>query len=288
MTKFDFNKKNYDKIDDMNKEERDSARILQQLHASFADSLNHLFREVDANGASVSISDLHTSTASEMFSAEAAGWSVTFSLNGHIAGVIEFSNLISTIFAGLLCGYSPEMSVLTPRPLSEIEREMMRDKAEKLLADYAAIWSVKMPLRLSYTDEVWTFSADEQVFSSSYQVKLGNIVGWTRIILRLNTWKPVLENISRRSSSPLPAMSNPNLLKVLGDCPITGSAVLGSTRVTVNDILNIQVGDVICLDQHPSDPVTIRINGSSKLVGEVKKDGGRYIISVNGRAGGRK
>ncbi|MEI6519922.1 MAG: FliM/FliN family flagellar motor switch protein [bacterium] len=288
MTKYNFNNRNSDNNDDMNKEEREVSRVLQQLHASFADSFTHLFREVDANSSSVAVADLHTSSAEQIFMSEAAGWSVTFSLNGHIAGVIEFSNVISTIFAGLLCGYSPEMSALTPRPLSEIEREMMKDKADKLLADYASAWSARIPLRLAYTDDVWKFSADEQVFVASYQAKLGNTVGWVRIILRMSTWKPVIDNINRRSLSPAPAMSNPNLLKVLGDCPIVGSALLGSTRVTVNDILNIQVGDVICLDQHPNEPIEIRINNVPKLIGEVKKDGGRYIISVNGRAEGRK
>lgn len=288
MTKYNLNNRNADNIDDMNKEEREMSRILQHLHASFADSFAHLFREVDANSSSVSVSDLHTSTAAQIFMSEAAGWSVTFSLNGHIAGVIEFSNIISTVFAGLLCGYSPEMSVLTPRPLSEIEREMMKDKAEKLLTDYASAWSTRFPLRLVYTDDVWTFSPEEQVFVASYQAKLGNTTGWVRIILRMSTWKSVIDNVNRRVSSPTPVMSNPNLLKVLGDCPITGSAILGSTRVTVNDILNIQAGDVICLDQHPNAPVEIRINDVPKLIGEIKKDGGRYVISVNGRAEGRK
>ena len=288
MTRYNFNNRNSDNIDEMNKEEREVSRGLQQLHASFADSFTHLFREVDVNTSSVAVADLHTSTAEQIFMSEAAGWSVTFSLNGHIAGVIEFSNVISTIFAGLLCGYSPEMSALTPRPLSEIEREMMKDKADKLLSDYNAAWSARVPLRLVYTEDVWTFSADEQVFAASYQAKLGNSTGWVRIILRMSTWKPVLDSMNRRSLSPAPARSNPNLLKVLGECPIVGSALLVSTRVTVNDILNIQVGDVICLDQHPNSPVEIRINDVPKLVGEVKKDGSRYVISVNGRAEGRK
>ncbi len=288
MAKYDFNNKSIDTNDDLNKEDRESARILQQIHASFADSFAHLFREIDPNSSSVSVANLHSSTAAEIFNSEAAGWNATFTLNGHIAGVIEFSNLISTIFAGLLCGYSPEMSVITPRPLSEIEREMMKDKADKILADYISIWSTRIPIRLMYTKDVWAFLADEQVFVAAYQVKLGNSIGWARIILRMSTWKSILENIIRRVSSPSPMMSNPNLLRVLGDCPVVGSALLGSTRVTVNDILNIQIGDVICLDQHPNSPVEIRINNVPKLKGEVKKDGGRYIIDVNGRIEGRK
>ena len=53
--------------------------------------------------------------------------------------------------------------------------------------------------------------------------------------------------------------------RVIGEIPLNITAEIGRTKLTVSDILKLQVGSVVELDKLSNDPVDIRVN--SKLIG---------------------
>lgn len=53
--------------------------------------------------------------------------------------------------------------------------------------------------------------------------------------------------------------------RVIGEIPLNITAEIGRTKLTVSDILKLQVGSIVELDKLSTDPVDIRVN--SKLIG---------------------
>lgn len=53
--------------------------------------------------------------------------------------------------------------------------------------------------------------------------------------------------------------------RIIGEIPLQITAEIGRTKLTVSDILKLQVGSIVELDKLSSDPVDIRVN--SKLIG---------------------
>ena len=57
---------------------------------------------------------------------------------------------------------------------------------------------------------------------------------------------------------------------------------LGSTVLTVSDLLELEVGDVVPLDRRISDPLPIWIGDQLKLLGEPGQISGQTAVRVTG------
>lgn len=56
--------------------------------------------------------------------------------------------------------------------------------------------------------------------------------------------------------------------------------LLGSTRLTLNDIINLKEGDTIPLHQKAEEPLDIRVNGQTKMIGYPGVVNGRKAVRV--------
>ena len=73
---------------------------------------------------------------------------------------------------------------------------------------------------------------------------------------------------------------NLDLLDAIGDSALTARAVLGTTRISISDLLSLRAGDVICLDQDADAPVEIHVGDRARLLGEARIRNGRYVVTV--------
>ena len=68
--------------------------------------------------------------------------------------------------------------------------------------------------------------------------------------------------------------------KHLANTYLTLHSVFDGTRATVQEILNLQVGDVIRIDHNIDKPVTINIEHIPKLKGVVGMHGSKYAVKI--------
>jgi flagellar motor switch protein FliM len=57
------------------------------------------------------------------------------------------------------------------------------------------------------------------------------------------------------------------LNRVVADSPLQVTTTLGTTTLTVDEIMNLKVGDVLVLDQRPQEQVRGHIAGRLRLLG---------------------
>lgn len=69
-------------------------------------------------------------------------------------------------------------------------------------------------------------------------------------------------------SRPLPAGVNPNL-EVILDIPVTISMEVGSSEISIRNLLQLNQGSVIELDRLAGEPLDVLVNGTLVAHGEV-------------------
>ncbi len=69
-------------------------------------------------------------------------------------------------------------------------------------------------------------------------------------------------------------------LSVILDIPVVMSLEVGSTELTVNELLSMGSGSVIELNRHTGDPLDVKVNGKLVGRGEVVESNGRYGIRL--------
>jgi len=82
-----------------------------------------------------------------------------------------------------------------------------------------------------------------------------------------NVHRAELEELAD-DSHPLPAGVNPNL-EVILDIPVTISMEVGSSEISIRNLLQLNQGSVIELDRLAGEPLDVLVNGTLVAHGEV-------------------
>jgi len=83
----------------------------------------------------------------------------------------------------------------------------------------------------------------------------------------MDATSPTLQNLEP-DATVRPAAEDVNLDLIL-DIPVTISMEVGSTRINIRDLLQLNPGSVVELDRMAGEPLDIRVNGTLIAHGEV-------------------
>jgi flagellar motor switch protein FliM len=62
---------------------------------------------------------------------------------------------------------------------------------------------------------------------------------------------------------------NKELKALLGGAKVNLEAIIGNANLTMNEIINLEIGDIIRLDRNADDTVILRVDGKDKFKGNV-------------------
>lgn len=79
---------------------------------------------------------------------------------------------------------------------------------------------------------------------------------------------------------PSPVVGTPNTLQFLLDVPMTVEVVLGSTSLTVREVMEIGPGTVVELDQAYGEEVALYLNGRLVARGDIVVVGDHFGIRI--------
>ncbi|HOS43650.1 MAG TPA: FliM/FliN family flagellar motor C-terminal domain-containing protein, partial [Armatimonadota bacterium] len=174
---------------------------------------------------------------------------------------------------GIPATLAEEMSALTQAFLCQTLAE--------LLPAYATAWADHLPPASFRATPAVTIAPDTPAFLAEYAVTHGSGRGTVTVLLPLPTWAPLLA--ARAPAAPAPrrdlAPTSP-LLQAIGTCLLPVRAILGRTHVSVEELLDLRPGDIICLDQPGDAPVAIHIGARPRLQGRARVVEGQYHITI--------
>jgi flagellar motor switch protein FliM len=203
-----------------------------------------------------------------------------FSAESGPNGLLTCSPVLLTLILDHLLGCEG-IATPTSEAMSELTREFLHETLSALLPAYAQAWTRHHPLTFRREVAEEFPGGDTPVFVAAFSVAASHNRGTFSIVLPLPAWAPLLAACAPTPAPPrreLP-LDSP-LLQAIGNCQLPVRAMLGSTTVSVEELLGLQSGDIICLDQDADAPVDIRIGNQPKLQGRAQVVDGQYYITV--------
>ncbi len=199
--------------------------------------------------------------------------------------VIGFS-IIDRLFGG------PGFSTIKGRPLTEIEKNVMERIAEKILSLFTETWASlvhvdafleNIEINPQFTQIV---SPLEMVVIITLNTQIGETEGLINICLpclmletlsgKLNTKFWFTTNIKTQHQD-----SSKVIQQVVEKARIPLTAVLGKTTLTVKELLELQVGDVIDLERKKDSEIEIYAGSRLKFYGKPGLLGSKLAVQIS-------
>jgi flagellar motor switch protein FliM len=181
------------------------------------------------------------------------------------------------------------------RPLTDIDQSLLRGLVEHMLNDIKNSWarlvSIEPELEDSTTNQHWVqmLMGNERVMLLTFEVSLQNATGTMSIFLPFSTLKPIAGVlnphvwITGRKEKLIDPVARKNAMETLASVDLPVCVYLGTASLTLGEILNLQIGDVVQLNTPVASSLTMKIAGQnlfSTQIGRVGNHLGAKIISV--------
>ncbi len=210
--------------------------------------------------------------------------------------LVDISNSITyNLIERLLGGGARESSIIPDREFSEIEISLMQRIMQQIAIYTKDAWSglakAEASLKSIETNSrlIQAIAMDEIVLIVIMEVNIGNIKGTINFCIPCMHIDPLINKInqSRYASKRLQDSAQEEIVKEslvsnVKESSLEVSAVLGETVLSLQEIINLQVGDVIKLDKDVTSDLKINIkNGATWFYGTPGVRKKKKVIKVN-------
>lgn len=193
--------------------------------------------------------------------------------------------ILDRIFGG------PGLAIDKVRGLTEIEETVMDRVCEKMLYYLEEPWAIIAPLK-PYLDRIDSnpqftqiVSPGEMVVIVSLETKLGGVMGMINMCIPYLVLEPIINklNVHYYYSSTV-KQSDPGNIKAikhrLREAVIPIKVLLGKTVITVADLLELNVGDVVPLERKIDQDLEVIIGSSMKYLAKPGVFNNRSAIQI--------
>jgi len=205
-------------------------------------------------------------------------------------GLIEFNPAIGFSIIDRLFG-GPGISTFKGRQLTEIEKNVFEKIMEKILSLFGESWSSLHTVTAIFegieTNPQYNpiVASSEMVLVIVIDTKIGEVEGLINICLPCLMLEGIAEKLSKRfwfaSSSSVNSEKYKGFLRrTVERTVIPVRAVLGSNTITVKDLIELQVGDVIPLEKKANSNVDVYVDSELKFYGKPGVLGNKMAIQI--------
>lgn len=260
---------------------KDQLRTLEIIHENFARLLNnflsgYLRTFIDVNV--ISVQSLIYSEFSNSISNPAILGIVDFApFNGQI--IVDVSSEIAYAMIDRVLGGVGTKSIQPKesKTLTEIEMTLLKNILVKFIHMLREPWDNIVELKPKL-DNIETNSQFAQIVSPTesvalvtFNLKIGGNEGMINIAIPHFVIEPVLPNLSSKlwfattNKKKITPEEIEAIQHGLGSSRVTMTGVLGKSTVLVQDLMNIQPGDIILLDRKVGEPLDVMVEDKIKF-----------------------
>lgn len=271
---------------------KETMRALRNIHELLSRSLNRIFTDSINQKAEVSLLDIDEVIFSEFLS-ELEPPTALFLFNIEEMGdwaVMEMDPSFCLYCIERLSG-SREDSIKPNRALTRIEERVISRIVNKIFKELGHVWSPYLNITIqnhvyeSKPANIRTISSHVPGIVIRYEIRVGNLevpfklcypYAMLKEQMNLNLHKTD-KSQDRRVLSPVERRSFENYMKTVS---VPLQVLLGTMRISMKDLVGLEEGDVIKLDQMIDEPLDIRIKGTRKMKGFPGKMNGVKAVKV--------
>ncbi|MDX2148002.1 MAG: flagellar motor switch protein FliM [Planctomycetota bacterium] len=272
---------------------KDQMRALQTLHEAFARnfgaSLSGFLRTI----IEVRVASCEQMTYSEFIAGLPNPTSfnllTTEGLEGQMC--LEISPLIIYPIIDRLLGGTTQDLFIPQRPMTLIETRLISNVTNRGLIAMAEAWASvkKLEFAISATESnpqlVQIVPPNEVVVVISFELKMTNRAGTMNLCIPYNVIEPLMAELSAQSwfSASRNQKSKDVQRRIeqrLSSAPLTVTALLAETTITVRDLMAMAPGDLIVTEKHAEEPIQLCVEGQPKFTASIGQHKGVRAVRV--------
>lgn len=257
---------------------KDQMRALQTLHEAFARnfgaSLSGFLRTI----VEVKVATCEQMTYSEFISGLPNPTSFNLieadSLDGQIC--LEISPLIIYPIIDRLLGGTTQDLFIPQRPMTLIETRLISNVTNRGLSALSEAWAGMRELSFEITATesnpqlVQIVPPNEVVVVVGFELKMSNRAGTMNLCIPYNVIEPVMDDLASQNWFSVSRQSGKGTLereivRTLSRAPLTVTGVLAETSITLRDLMEMSIGDMLVTDIPASGNVTLCVEGEKKF-----------------------
>jgi len=182
----------------------------------------------------------------------------------------------------------------TERSLTEIDQSLLRGLVEHMLGDIKGAWSKVASLEPSLEDStinqhwVQMMMGNERVVLLTIEINIQGVTGTMSFFIPFNTLKPITSVLNphiwiagRKEQQQDPA-ARQVALQTMMKAVIPIKVILGNASLTLQDLMNLSVGDVIELDRNINNPMVVQVANKKQFYARVGKSHKNLGIQISG------
>ncbi len=272
---------------------KDQLRTLQNLHDNFARLLSSTFSTLQRSIIEINLVSVDQITYSEfIMSLSSPSCTYTFRMEPlEGVAVIDFSQSVVFSFVDRLFG-GRGTSIVTEREITWIEKSVMNNIINRSLRDLERTWERIIPLECNVEmletnpEFVQVVPASETVVLISFELKSENVSGLVNLCYPYISIEPIALRLGGQNLvSSAKEVPKEELLKNRKRIELFDTSVkvhLGSTNITVGELLKLKMGDIVTLNTKVFEDIEVYVEDELKFYGRpglVGKNKGVEIIS---------
>lgn len=182
------------------------------------------------------------------------------------------------------------------RALTDIDQSLLRGLVEHMLNDLKSAWSkvasIEPQLDDSTVNQHWVqmLMGNERVLLLTFELSINMITGTMNVYIPFSSLKPLAANLNpavwvtgRKEKQTNPA-ARQMTLDLLYPVKLPVKVTLGKTKLSLGDVSNLAIGDVIQTDTNIKNSLIMRVANEDLFnvqIGKVGKNIAVQVVSVN-------
>ncbi len=272
---------------------KDQMRALQTLHESFARnfgaSLSGFLRTI----VEVKVATCEQMTYSEFTSGLPNPTSFNLVSADGLEGqmCLEISPLIIYPIIDRLLGGTTQDLFIPQRPMTLIETRLISNVNKRGLAALSEAWAgiKQLEFKVSATESnpqlVQIVPPNEVVVVIGFELKMSNRAGTMNLCIPYNVIEPVMDMLSSQnwfltSKNQRSKDVELQISKTLSRAPLAVTGLLAETTITLKELLDLSVGDIIMTEKPTATPVVVCVEGERKFLAHIGQFRGSRALRV--------
>jgi flagellar motor switch protein FliM len=178
--------------------------------------------------------------------------------------------------------------------LTEIDQSLLQDLVENMLNDVKAAWgkvvSIEPKLIDSTVNQHWVqmMMGNERVLMVTFEMMIKDTTGTMSFYIPYVMLKPVInelnprEIITGKKERIVDYSARQTNLESLYRTEVPLKVILGNVRLSVKEMTNLTIGDVLVLDSTINQDVLVQVNGTTRYKGKIGKQANHLAVQING------
>ncbi len=204
---------------------------------------------------------------------------------------LEISPLIIYPVIDRLLGGSNADLFIPQRPLTAIEMRLVGKIIDRAMACMREAWMNIIPaqFQLKETESnpalVQIVAPNEVVVVVGFEMKMGNRAGTMSLCIPYAVIEPVVDKLSNQTWAAYRKKAKDHAIHKrltghLDSAKLRVSAILAETKLSVRDLANLEVGDIILTEKPATAPLSLDVGDRRKFIGTLGQYKGKRAFKV--------